>query len=124
MSESINETGEIPVSKTLESLLTDVEFVIEDSSCQESTQVTEIRDSIVTEDNSEDTREEVNDVTEDNSEDSREEVNEKENGLPEHSFYTNTIMGKTGRYKGVKRITFKLNIGCYTFTKNKDYKDP
>ena len=122
MSESINQTGEIPLSQTLESLLTDVEFVIEDTSIQDSTQATENRYSI-TED-SEDTREEVND---DSSIQESTQVTEnkdtEDTSLPEHCFYVNTIMGKTGKNKGLVRKTFKLTVGVHTYTKNKDYND-
>ena len=36
MSESFNDTCEIPISQTLESLLTDIEFEIQDSSIQDT----------------------------------------------------------------------------------------
>ena len=37
MSSSINDTSEIPISQTLESLLTDIEFEIQDSNIQDKT---------------------------------------------------------------------------------------
>ena len=50
MSSSINDTSEIPISQTLESLLTDIEFEIQDSNIQDMTA-------------SEVTREETSEVT-------------------------------------------------------------
>ena len=74
MSSSINDTSEIPISQTLESLLTDIEFEIQDSNIQDMTA-------------SEVTREETSEVT-----NIQEESRAGEDALPEHSFISRTVV--------------------------------
>ena len=127
MSSSINDTSEIPISQTLESLLTDIEFEIQDSNIQDMTasEVTREETSEVTNIQEDSNIQEMtaNEVTNETSEvtNIQEESRAGEDALPEHSFISRTIYGKYGKMKGVKRITWTLIIGPYTFTKNKDY---
>ena len=47
---------------------------------------------------------------------------EKDNdeSLPEHFFVPNTIIGKTGKMKGVTRTAWTLIIGPHTFKKHRN----
>ena len=50
-------------------------------------------------------------------------VSDMDKSLPEHSFVSNTIIGKTGKLKGIKRTTWTLFTGPYSFKRSKVYKD-
>ena len=108
---SINETSEIPISETLESLLTNVEFVIEDSTMTNLTaedSTTDVTENNPTATSTFTTEYSTIDVEKDNDE-----------SLPEHFFVPNTIIGKTGKMKGVTRTAWTLIIGPHTFKKHR-----
>ena len=89
MMSSINETSEIPISETLESLLTNVEFVIEDSTMTNLTaedSTTDVTENNPTATSTFTTEYSTIDVEKDNDE-----------SLPEHFFVPNIIIGKTGK---------------------------
>ena len=97
-----DDTGEIPLSQTLESLLTNVEFEIEGSiSTVNNTAATEFdtEGSISTENTT------------------------KDESLPEHKFVPKVIIGKTGKFKGVKRTAWTLVMGPHDYKKSKNYKE-
>ena len=112
MMSSINESSEIPISETLESLLTNIEFVIEDSTMTNLTaedSTTDVTENNPTATSTFTTEYSTIDVEKDNDE-----------SLPEHFFVPNTIIGKTGKMKGVTRTAWTLIIGPHTFKKHRN----
>ena len=101
---SNNSTREIPISETLENLLTDVEFEYSDVTLEESTTTS----TVPAESN----------LTADSETTSTEEPR----GLPDHEFIRKTINGKKGKMKGVARTVFTLIIGPHTYKNNRNYK--
>ena len=99
---SNNSTREIPISETLENLLTDVEFEYSDVTLEESTTTSTVpAESNLTADS---------------------ETTEEPRGLPDHEFIRKTINGKKGKMKGVARTVFTLIIGPHTYKNNRNYK--
>ena len=78
---------------------------------------------VTSEETMEDTSRNMTEASEVTREDTDGNITNASEALPEHSFASKTINGKIGKMKGIKRITWTLIIGPYTFTKNKDYGD-
>ena len=96
---SNNSTREIPISDSLENLLTDVEFEYSDVTLEESTTSTvPVKSTTLAESNFTADTETVkrNASIETTS-------TEEPRGLPDHEFIRKTINGKKGKMKGVAR---------------------